>query len=355
MSNGNFYPWAVLLGHMQSQGFDYQQYHNIPYVESYMMALQVERVENQKLRQKISYLQFLLQREQQSSLKTIIQELPVENPKLLSENAELKLQISQMEAELANLNCEIKDRNEKVIAEMDNEITMLKRQIFKLDVEIGSLKSESNAEKGLISELKLQISEMESELGDLNCKIKDRDEKMNDLNALNEVLGVGIEKRDETIVQYKKKMLKNITSSSSFDGDSLLEIFSPVPVSGNESTKSSSSIRSSLPPVEAPKREFGSKKLLAFTTLGAENTMGPRICTPCGKDGLPMNIPSNPDFRQHLTDIHKVAIDSALCKKCGWRSRNDRELDFHLFEKHQVESLFYSFSKSAILKPFEKC
>ncbi|KAM8703524.1 hypothetical protein ACLKA7_008190 [Drosophila subpalustris] len=390
--------------------YSYPQY--VVTSESFMIAIQAERLENQKIRAKLA------EKEEESN--------------------SLKLQITNLAKENA---------------EKEEEINSLKLQIANVTKE--------NAEKvEEINSLKLQITKLEAEPNQLKCDLEDRDEKVKALSVLNELLMSGNEKRDETIAQYKKKLKKYISSSLSsvvsdlrlgelsyvsvsdndayspstltrtslspvsvehqkLDGKAFLSFseyeysvspvsqqerlqesdilssftetfMSPVaaeqqqldllpasdnesniplsssdavpaehlklannlslPVSDDESNISSSLTGKSLSPVAEDHPQLVSKDLNALIALGAENTTGPWFCLLCGKDGHPMSIPSYPEFRRHLIDVHQMLIDPALCEKCGWRSHSYRELDFHMFETHEIQSYFYSFSKSAISK-----
>ncbi|KAL7727604.1 hypothetical protein ACLKA6_014950 [Drosophila palustris] len=414
--------------------YSYPQY--VVTSESFMIAIQAERLENQKIRAKLAEKE-----EESNSLK-----LQITN--VTKENAEKDEEINSLRQQISNVT--------KENAEKDEEINSLRQQI--------AIVTKENAEKDEeINSLRLQITKLEAEPHKLKCDLEDRDEKVKALSVLNELLMSGNEKRDETIAQYKKKLKNYISSSLSSvasdlrlgelsyasvsDNDayspstltrtslspvsvehqkldskaylsfseyeysvspdspekrqeesniplSFTETFmspvaaeqqqldllpasdnesniplsssdsmSPVPaehlklannlslpVNDDESNISSSLTEKSLSPVAEDHQQLDSKKLNALIALGAENTMGPWFCLLCGKDGHPMSIPSYPEYRRHLIDVHQKLIDPALCEKCGWRSHNYRELDFHMFETHQIQSYFYSFSKSAISK-----
>ncbi|XP_017849803.1 centrosome-associated zinc finger protein CP190-like [Drosophila busckii] len=71
---------------------------------------------------------------------------------------------------------------------------------------------------------------------------------------------------------------------------------------------------------------------------------GPWLCLRCGV-GFPINIPSYADLRRHLSNVHNEVINPALCEKCGWRFGTERELHFHMFTTHQIQSLDFTFLK----------
>ncbi|EDV95082.1 GH22244 [Drosophila grimshawi] len=220
--------------------------------------------------------------------------------------------LKAIKVELAELEAQQKKQLENVLQKQEN-----------LLAENALLKGDSKE----LAMLKEQYSELDEERFQLKLKLDKRIENVNALNASNEMLLNGNEKRDKTIVKYEKQLQKNLKLSSSCD-----------------SVLSSQSGTS-----QQQERRLGCKAIHILSALGAENTAGPWLCLRCGSNDSPINIPSYAEFRQHLMEVHKETIDPALCEHCGWRSTSDRQLQFHMYKKHQIDSLFYTFSRSAIL------